>query len=186
MTTSKAVDVEFASTQTISATLDAEAAAPPPPPPPPAPVAAAAAPAAAPPPPPPPEPRSKVPAFITGGLAVIAAGVGTVFGVLALNDKSNFDKNPTTSTADNGDTHALIADMAFGVALTFGVTSAVLFLTGRRAGSGRRREQRALAHANGFGRSERDQDHSDADGRPPLGWCGRPGAVLSAVRGPTA
>jgi hypothetical protein len=55
--------------------------------------------------------------------------VGTVFGIMALGDKSDFDKNPTTSTADNGDTHALIADMAFGVALTFGVTSAVLFLT---------------------------------------------------------
>jgi hypothetical protein len=66
---------------------------------------------------------------VTGGLAIVAAGVGTVFGVMALNDKSQFDKNPTTQTADNGDTHALIADMSFGVALTFGVTSAVLFLT---------------------------------------------------------
>jgi hypothetical protein len=70
-----------------------------------------------------------VPAFATGALAVAAAGVGTVFGVIALGDKSDFDKNPTTSKADDGDTHALIADMAFGVAITFGVTSAVLFLT---------------------------------------------------------
>ena len=46
-----------------------------------------------------------------------------------MNDKSSYNANPTTSTADNGDTHALIADMAFGVAITFGVTSAVLFLT---------------------------------------------------------
>ena len=38
------------------------------------------------------------PAFITGGLAIAAAGVGTVFGVLALNDKSKFDKNPTTES----------------------------------------------------------------------------------------
>jgi hypothetical protein len=121
----KAADVTFASTQTVSADLDPEpppppppvAAAPPPPPPPPAP------------PPPPPEPRSKVPAFVTGGLAIVAAGVGTAFGIVALNDKSNFDKNPTTQTADDGDTHSLIADMAFGVAITFGVTSAVLFLT---------------------------------------------------------
>jgi hypothetical protein len=124
--TSKAVDVAFASTQTVSAALDPEAVAPPPPTP--APVAAAPA-QAEPPPPPPPEPRSKVPAFITGGLAIVAAGVGTAFGVIALGDKSDFDKNPTSSTADNGDTHALIADMAFGVAITFGVTSAVLFLT---------------------------------------------------------
>ena len=48
---------------------------------------------------------------------------------MALNDKSDFDKNPTSGTADDGDTHALIADMAFGVALTFGVTSAVLLFT---------------------------------------------------------
>ncbi len=66
---------------------------------------------------------------MTGGLAVVAAGVGTVFGIITLNDKSNFDKNPTSSTADDGNTHALITDMAFGIALTFGVTSAVLFLT---------------------------------------------------------
>jgi hypothetical protein len=120
---SKSIEVAFASTQTVTADLDAE------PPPPPAPVVAAPP---APPPapaPPPVEARSLIPAFITGGLAVAAAGVGTVFGVLALNDKSDFDKNPTTSTADNGDTHSLIADMAFGVAITFGVTSAVLFLT---------------------------------------------------------
>jgi hypothetical protein len=127
--TTRTIDVAFASTQTVTADLAAEA---PPPPPPPAPVAVVApppAPAPAPEAAPLAEPRSKVPAFITGGLAIAAAGVGTVFGVLALNDQSNFNKNPTTQTADNGDTHALISDMAFGVAITFGVTSAVLFLT---------------------------------------------------------
>ncbi len=124
---SKPVDVAFASTQTVSVELEPEPAAPPPPPPvaavPPVVPVAPAAPA------PPPEPRSMVPAIVTGGLAVAAAAVGTVFGVIALGNKSDFDKNPTTQTADDGDTHALIADMAFGVALTFGVTSAVLFLT---------------------------------------------------------
>jgi hypothetical protein len=124
--TQKNVDVTFATPQTVSADLDPQ----PPPPPPPAPVAAEQpAPQPAAPPPPPPEPRSKLPAYITGGLAIVAAGVGTVFGVMTLNDKSNYDKNPTSGTADNGDTHALICDMSFGVALTFGVTSAVLFLT---------------------------------------------------------
>jgi len=123
----KQVDVAFASPQTISADLEAEPA--PPPPPAPAPPIAAGLPAPASPPPPPPEPRSNVPAYVTGALAVAAAGVGTVFGVIALGDKSDFDKNPTTKTADDGDTHSLIADMAFGVAITFGVTSAVLFLT---------------------------------------------------------
>ncbi|HEX4447695.1 MAG TPA: PEGA domain-containing protein, partial [Polyangiaceae bacterium] len=127
VTQTKSVDVAYASTQTLAAELEAEAA--PPAPLPPTPVAAAVPATAPTPTPPPAEPRSKVPAFVTGGLAVAAAAVGTVFGVIALGDKSDFDKNPTTSKADDGDTHALIADMAFGVALTFGVTSAVLFLT---------------------------------------------------------
>jgi hypothetical protein len=124
--TQKTIDVAFASRQSVSADLDPE-----PPPPPPPPVAEAPPPPPPPsaPPPPPPEPRSKVPAYVTGGLAIVAAGVGTAFGIMALSDKSDFDKNPTSQKADNGDTHALIADMSFGVALTFGVTSAVLFLT---------------------------------------------------------
>ena len=128
--TQKLVDVAFASKQTVSAVLDPQ---------PPAPLGVAAVPVGAPTdpslqpppaaPPPPPEPRSKVPAYVTGGLAIVAAGVGTVFGIMTLSDKSDYDKNPSTATADNGDTHALICDMSFGVALTFGVTSAVLFLT---------------------------------------------------------
>ena len=122
----KDVDVTFASEQDVK--IDLEPAPAPPPPP----VVAVAPPPPPPPPPPAPppaEPRSKLPAYVTGGLAVVAAGVGTVFGVMALSDKSDFNKNPTSSTADDGENHALIADMAFGVAITFGVTSAVLFLT---------------------------------------------------------
>jgi hypothetical protein len=122
----KDVDVTFASKQDVRVELEA---APPPAPPPMAPVAATPAPTPAPPAAPPPEPRSKVPAYVTGGLAIVAAGVGTVFGVMALSDKSDFDKNPTAGTADDGENHALVADMSFGVAVTLGVTSAVLFLT---------------------------------------------------------
>ena len=79
-------------------------------------------------PPPPVKPRSKVPAFITGGIAVAALGVGTGFGIRALSKKGDFSDNPTEDTANSGENSALIADMAFGVALTFGITSAVLFL----------------------------------------------------------
>lgn len=129
----KTVDVSFASTQTVAVELAAE----PPPPPPPAPaVVAVTPPPAATVPPPPPPPASPLPAYITGGIAIAAIGVGTGFGIAALNDKSNFDKNPTSSTADDGDTHALIADMAFGIAITFGVTSAVLLLTKDEAAAG--------------------------------------------------
>ncbi|WP_394837440.1 PEGA domain-containing protein [Pendulispora rubella] len=118
------IEVAYGSKQDVKVELEA---VPPPAPPPPPPVAEA-------PPPPPPEtpapaPRSKVPAFVTGGVALAAAGVGTVFGIMALSDKSDFDKTPTSSKADDGENHALIADMAIGVAITLGITSAVLFFS---------------------------------------------------------
>lgn len=90
------------------------------------PVSAAATP---PPPPPPAEPHSKLPALITGGLAVVAAGIGTTFGIITINDKSQFNKDHSQSTAETGQNHALVADMSFGVAITLGVTSVVLLLT---------------------------------------------------------
>ena len=95
-------------------------AAPPPPP--------AAEPVVAPPPlpPPPAEKHSKVPAYVTLGIATGGAIVGTIFGVQALQSKNDFDKNPTTKSADDTERNALIADMAFGVAVTLGVTGIVL------------------------------------------------------------
>jgi hypothetical protein len=125
-TTDKEVDVTYASKQDVRVEL--VKSEPPPPPPPPV-VAEAAQPAPAPPPPPPPEPRSKVPAYVTGAVAIIATGVGIGFGVKALGQSSDFDKNPTTKKADDGENNALVADMMFGIAITFGVTSAVLFLS---------------------------------------------------------
>lgn len=118
------LDIAFASTQELKLELkDA-------PTPPPAPVPVAAPPPkAAEPPPPPPEPRSKIPAYVTGGVALVAAGFGTYFGIRALSQSSDFDKTPTVELADDGENNALLADMMFGVAITFGVTSAVLFLS---------------------------------------------------------
>jgi hypothetical protein len=92
-----------------------------PPPPPPEPIVAAA-----PPPPPPAEKHSKVPAYVTLGIATGGAIVGTIFGVQALQSKSDFDSHPTTKSADDTERNALIADMAFGVAVTLGVTGIVL------------------------------------------------------------
>jgi hypothetical protein len=123
-TVDKEVDVTYASKQDVRVEL--VKSEPPPPPPPPV-VAEVAQPA--PPPPPPPEPRSKVPAYVTGAVAIIATGVGIGFGVKALGQSSDFDKNPTTKKADDGENNALVADMMFGIAITFGVTSAVLFLS---------------------------------------------------------
>lgn len=67
-----------------------------------------------------------VPAYVTLGIAGAAAVVGTIFGVQALGAKSDFDDNPTTDAADDTERNALIADMAFGVAITLGVTGIVL------------------------------------------------------------
>jgi len=124
----KEVDVAAAAKQDVRAELVKKPEPPAPPPPPPV-VAEQAQPASTPPPPPPPEPRSKVPAYVTGAVAIIAAGVGTGFGIKALSQSSDFDKAPTTEKADDGENNALVADMMFGIAITFGVTSAVLFLS---------------------------------------------------------
>jgi hypothetical protein len=121
----KEIDVTYASKQDVR--IELVKSEPPPPPPPP--VVAEAPTPAPPPPPPPPEPRSKVPAYVTGAVAIVATGVGIGFGVKALSQSSDFDKNPTTKKADDGENNALVADMMFGIAITFGVTSAVLFLS---------------------------------------------------------
>jgi PEGA domain len=74
-------------------------------------------------------PRSKLPAYVTLGLAGTGLVVGTIFGAQALSNKGTFNDNPTTDNADRAERNALIADMAFGVALTLGVTGAVLLFS---------------------------------------------------------
>ncbi len=74
-------------------------------------------------------PPSKVPAYVTLGVAGAAAITGTIFGVQALGAKSTFDKDPTVGHADDVERNALIADMAFGVAFTLGITGLVLLVT---------------------------------------------------------
>jgi len=69
-----------------------------------------------------------VPMIVTGSLAVVAAGVGGVFGILALLDKGDFNSNPNLAAADSGETKTLVADIAFGAAFTLGVTTLALFL----------------------------------------------------------
>ena len=75
-----------------------------------------------------------VPAYVTLGIAAAGAVVGTIFGMKALSAKSDFDDNPTTESADDAERNALIADMAFGVAVTLGVTGIVLLTSGDDAG----------------------------------------------------
>ncbi len=116
----KELDVDVKGGEKLDQKLELVAKAPPPPPPPPV------VEAPPPPPPPPPPPRSKVPAYITLGIAGAGAVVGTIFGIKALGAKNDFDKKPTGSAADDTERNALIADMAFGVAITLGVTGVVL------------------------------------------------------------
>jgi hypothetical protein len=96
---------------------------PPPPPAPPPPPPPASAP---PPPAPPPAPPSMTPAYVTLGVAGVATVVGTYFGIRALSAKSDYNDHPTSDKADKVENSALVADMAFGVAITLGVTGIVL------------------------------------------------------------
>ncbi len=72
---------------------------------------------------------NQVAGWITVGLAGAGVAVGTVFGVKALTAKDRYNDNPTESGADDVERDALIADMAFGAALTLGVTGLVLLTT---------------------------------------------------------
>jgi hypothetical protein len=93
------------------------------------PVAAAAKPAPPPPKPPPKAEKNPLPAYITLGVGAAGAVVGTIFGIQALNAKSDFDSNPTTENADRAERDALIADMGFAVAITLGITGIVLLVS---------------------------------------------------------
>jgi len=98
-------------------------AKPPGPPPPPAPAPASGAPS------PPPPSHGRTGAFVTAGLALAAAGTGAVLGIVALGDKSDFEKHPTYDKANAGNDSAAYCDAALGAALVLGATSVILFLT---------------------------------------------------------
>ncbi len=107
-----------------------------------APVPAAVAPppadtAPAPEPAAPPEKKSKTPAYVTLGIAGVGAIVGTIFGVKALSAKKDFNSTPTNDNADTVERNALISDMAFGVAITLGVTGVVLLTSSGSSDSGK-------------------------------------------------
>jgi hypothetical protein len=123
-------EVEVGAGATLEVTIPLAATPPPPPPPP---VVSAPPVASAPPPAAPVKeqpPPSKVPAYVTLGLGGVGAVVGTIFGLQALSAKSDFKSKPTTDNADRAERNALIADMAFGVAVTLGITGTVLLLAG--------------------------------------------------------
>lgn len=69
--------------------------------------------------------------WVTTGIAGVGLVTGTVFGFLALSAQSDFDVSPTADAADRGETFALVADLAFGVAIAAGITAIVLYATDR-------------------------------------------------------
>jgi len=76
------------------------------------------------------EHRSNAAAFVVLGVAGAGAIVGGIFGVKALQGKSDFDNGEkNTDKADQVEKNALIADMALGAAITLGVTGTVLLIT---------------------------------------------------------
>jgi tetratricopeptide (TPR) repeat protein len=84
--------------------------------------------------PPPAAPVAPVPpptATLWLGGSIGAAGLiaGTVLGVLALKERSDFDANPTASGADRGERLALFADVGFGIGAMALVTTVVLLVT---------------------------------------------------------
>ncbi len=118
------------------------------------------------PPPPSPEPkpiekpveptekRSNTAAYVVLGVAGAGAIVGGIFGVKALQGKSDFDNGETTQDkADSVKQNALIADMALGAAITLGVTGFVLILTNSSGGdkAGHSPSAVALARRRGQG-----------------------------------
>jgi hypothetical protein len=76
------------------------------------------------------EKRSNVVGYALLGVAGAGVVVGSVFGIQALGDKSDFNGGEKTNAkADSVEKNALIADMAFGAALTLGVTGIVLLVS---------------------------------------------------------
>ena len=138
-----------AAAQTASPTAAPENVAPATPPPLPAPPSPAPAPAVAPPvaispavsppeaqpvspsspAPPPPGITRRTVAYWAAGIAVAGAATATVFGVLALNNKSDYQTHPTYSNADQGNNDAAYADGALALAIAAAVSSFVLFVT---------------------------------------------------------
>ena len=104
-------------------TLPAKADPPAPPPPPPAAVVAPPAPA------PPPAVSRKQVALGAAGVAAVGAVGAVVFGVLALHEKSLYDRSPTYPDTDNANNFAAYTDGCIALAAAAGITSLVLYLT---------------------------------------------------------
>lgn len=82
------------------------------------------------------------------GIAALGAGIG--LGVTALKKVDEYNKNPTTHGADQGDRIALAADICYGVAGAAAVTALVVYFTSGRSGEA---EPQAFQLAPSFARN---------------------------------
>jgi len=83
--------------------------------------------------------RSMVPAYVTAGVAGAGLILGTVFGIMAIDAQNRYNDDPSSALADEQERNALICDMSFGVAVTLGITSVVLFTAREDASTGKAR-----------------------------------------------
>jgi hypothetical protein len=74
-------------------------------------------------------------ALAAAGVALAGAATAVTFGVLALQNKRDFDSSPSYASSDKGNNDAAYADGGIALAVCAGVTSLVLWLTRDTAGS---------------------------------------------------
>lgn len=115
----------------------------------------------------PPEERVSegTPAALYVGIGLTGIGVvaGTVFGIMALSEKSDFDDNPSADIADRGDRFALIADISFGVAVAAGIASAVMLLSSSGSAESEDGDDGDADDDDGEGDDQDDDDDESQD-----------------------
>ncbi len=77
----------------------------------------------------PPSVSRRTVAVWAAGISAAGAVTATVFGILALKNKSDYQSHPSYSNSDNGNNDAAYADGALALAIAAGITSLVLFVT---------------------------------------------------------
>ncbi len=95
------------------------------------------------------EHRSNTTGYVLLGVTAACLGVGTIFGIKALQAKDDFDNGRRTADqADTVEQYALVSDLVFGTALTLGVTGAVLLVSNASANANATRAQAARSAAS--------------------------------------
>jgi hypothetical protein len=90
---------------------------------------------------------SNVGKFLVFGLAGASAVVGTIFGIRALGDKSDFEKTPSDPIADKAERDAIISDIGFGAAITLGLAGLVMATATDQLPAGREKSGTGPARA---------------------------------------